>query len=172
MSEYIITSNISQFTKVCMVYNILEQNDITQYILHILSKLLIKEYDEIISSLQLVFKLCRLNCNEKRLHIVLNHIDSLCVMDSSMNKVIEPGLLLLILQQDYGIKFVEYIGMNYYYRVKKAILYHGTAFDVKIKRYLCYDHGFLILLCLAMDSLDVNSGSSSVKFIISKKNEI
>lgn len=139
-SKWLTRAYDRKFITGCMLCDVVGQ-DITGYILQILSKLLIRERDAILLRLTYVCTEYYLNITEKVACHILEHIDWTDSMKSSplsRIKMVNPEFLLLILQQNR--ETVSDVNCPYCYKIKNVIHYHGIAYDILIRndKYQCH----------------------------------
>lgn len=146
MDKYIIKGNIKELalkgcpkglTKVHLYHNIITLNDIMNYILEIFAKLLVIEYDAIIDAMwKHISDFHKLQLTVDDLHKTLDDIELVFVMSPRV-AIIEPSLLLIILQQSHKQGWTKLdIFDGYYnnYKSNEVVSYHGVQYDILMRR--------------------------------------
>lgn len=129
MDKYIIKGNAQQLAKVHLFHDIINHDDVTCYVLRVFAKLLVDEYDTIVLSLWKTLPENKHNyIDNDDLHEVLDTIETRFITPT----MIEPQLLLLLLQHDGDIVPINYCDYDYHYKLKNMIEFHDMMYLVDI----------------------------------------
>lgn len=164
MDKYIIKTNVQQFAKAYLLYDIVCHCDITKYIMQIFSKLLLMEYDAVITLLKQIFKLRNWTIEDSKLHYALNNISSILPTGPNMNVLIDPALLAILLQQNHELVLVG----NGYFKTKDKIQYHGVEYGIIIHHHYYMFYDFFELLCRRIISHITQHNTWMIEFKIIK----
>lgn len=162
MDNYIITANAPHFAKGCLVFGITNHRDIANYIISTFVQLLFDEFEKILWHASTPHQhlcangygphkivndyhkpiswytptLCQQSCIKKYgAHNILNKVSSMFFVEpkSNVSSMIEPSLLLILLQQCHDSTFTGKDNDQNIYEIKNKFKHHEVMYDVQIK---------------------------------------